>query len=264
MIKLRRDVKISDCNDNVKEMFQHAKTHTSVIYAMNYVFYSEAQKAYDEIEELGLCKHKVNMYRNRVDKRWKSFQIALQSILIEDGANVMLDMMVHAHANIEEDILKLKIAVHNSLLKHNVKNAGMVAQLITAICLGDILESIWKGYFSMYKKKCGADFSKNFAFADMKDMYYYVRATFDIISDLKDDMNVISDKPFTAAYNALANRLIKKDFLEDAARTAIGFSKSASEKYKDDIMEIEEEKNKPMIDKLSTKYKVTHKKQKTC
>ena len=237
------NVPIKDCSSEVKEMFSHAKSHASILYSIDYIAYTESQKAYDMLEDMGLCRHEINMYKNKCERMWMKLQNALRSIVTKDGFGVMMDMIVQSHGNIEDDITRLKITIHNIFLKHGIDKADVCSQLMTALCLCDIQKSVWEGYFDMYKKKCRVDFSYNFKFADFRQMLFFVGETFRRIYR-GSDIDVTGEDAFHNAYNALTNKLVKKDFLEEAAMTAISYSDDARECFKEEIEEIEKSKRK--------------------
>ena len=67
----------------------------------------------------------------------------------------------------------------------------------------------------------------------------------------------MNDAQFQTAYKALENALIKRDYINDAAESAISYNKAIAKKYKKDIDEIEYEKKHDIIEQLSNKYKVS-------
>lgn len=249
--------KISECTKFQQDEFQRCKEHTSAIYAMYYILYSEAQKAFDELEEMGMCRHKIKMYRNNVDKEWNKFQKTIKTLTeTQDNYGLIMDMFVQAHGNLEENLTYLKVAIHNLFLKHEVEHASVCAQLLTAICIGDMSQSTWKGYFAHFRKSCGLDFADNFKFANTDKLFFYIRCTFEEVYK-RNDILAVNDAQFQTAYKALENALIKRDYINDAAESAISYNKTIAKKYKKDIDEIKYEKNHDIIKQLSNKYKVS-------
>ena len=254
---LKSKMKYEIESKHAEETYKECMEHFGIIHVLNYCMFTEAQKAFDILDERGALRHKIKMLSNKCEKSWEQYHNYMRKNMSKSGYGVIVDYCIQAHANVEQDLTYIRIAAHNVFLKYKIKDADVCAQLVASVCIGDLLESLWVSYFKLYQRRCGLDFSRYFQYANLKDVYKNIKNAFDVVYHTKDEITLIYDKSYQNAYNSLGNKITSLKFLDDAAVKAIQMSKETRELYAKELAQLEEVKNQSTIDALSNKYKVS-------
>lgn len=241
---------------HAKEVYNECRRNMYRLHAVNYMMIIEAQKAFDLIEDKGLCRHKMKHIVRLCEAEWDKYQKTLKMMYEPEAYAFITDFCIKAHANMEKHFTYMRIAIHNVFLKSKTENAEINAQILTVICIGDILSSMWEHYFKQFKNMCGIDFQGCFKFANLSPTRKHLKDMFDITHRCIDCADVTNDKGFVNAFNSIENALISKSYLEDAAKSAISYSPTYTQVYEKQIKEIEDESNADTLALLATKYKV--------
>ncbi len=242
---------------HAEKIYRECVEHFTIFHVLNYCMYAEALEAFDSLEEKGLLKHKVKMLAKKCEMSWNKYQAFLKKTMATDAYGLIIDCCIQSHALLENELMYIRVASHNVFLAHKAPNADICARLVSAVCVGDVLDKLWVSYFKFYQKLCALDFSKYFQYANIQDVYKNIKNLFDELYICKDDIILIKDKAYARAYAAFGNKVSDMKFIDEAARKAISFSSDIEKQYQKDLQDIQEKKEDAIANILSEKYKVS-------
>lgn len=254
-IKSRYQQEIS--SKHAEKTYKECVEHFTIFHVLNYCMYAESLEAFDNLEEKGLLKHRVKMLAKKCESSWNKYQSVLKKNMATDAYGLIIDCCVQAHSLLEKELMYIRVAAHNVFLAHQAPNADICARLVSAVCVGDILDKLWVSYFKFYQNLCALDFSRYFQYANIQNVYKNIKDAFDVLYSCKDDIVLVKDKAYARAYAAFGNKVSDMKFIDDAARKAISFSSDIEKQYRKDLQDIQEKKDEAIANILSEKYKVS-------
>lgn len=193
---------------------------------LNYIMYTEAVDGFDILEECGLMRQKVKQYRVCCDKMWAKYQKELRSLMREDAWYLNQDYFMAMHETIQTEISNLRDAFTQCLSRDGVQHVDAIAQLAVAINFAGLLEGLWDSYFKTFKRICGLDFTKEFRYADLRGMLFYLRRMADVIPCGQRNLDYSSEITCVDAILAIDARIRDENTFNIAAKQALGYSKA--------------------------------------
>lgn len=199
-------------------------------HVLNYCMYFEAQKGFDIMEEKGLLRQKAKLCFNKCERMWSAYRHHIKRDLPYETFGLVNDFFVQVHGNIEEELTYLRVAVDNLLLRNNVPNAEACSYMITALRIWDIIDKMWESHRQLFLA-VGRGFRRYFSYSDMGLLAGNIEKAYESLIQTRGNFAIKVDDAYSAADNALANKISSHNFFQEAARTAIRFSKTYSEAY---------------------------------
>lgn len=113
----------------------------------------------------------------------------------------------------------------------DIEECKLIAQCEGALLLWTITTETYKLFFKSYKQLCGVDFSKDFAYADMKTCRDKWLLITEELSKSARGLNFSDNLRSRNAWADLKAEIDRTDFFDEAARGALNVNPRICEKY---------------------------------
>lgn len=230
-------------NKTAQKCYKDCLSRFNVFHVLNNMMYMQAVNAIDKLEEDGLLRQKIKQEWNKCEKVWNKYQHVMRTHL-ENGAWYLLqDYCAVAYNMLEKDLYMLELCCANFLLKKNyLDNHSVIAKLSVSINIANIIKSMKKRFFQTYRELCSLDFTNEFRYADMTDFHTGIVRIAEVISKKYGKIDYSEDVNCQNAAFAIANKISAPNFLDDAAYTALSYSKDYKQEF-NEVKKLREEKN---------------------
>lgn len=204
-------------------------------------------EAADAYEGTKVYKHDVKKAFKDAIKSWSIFWGRVR-YLFEEKHEVYIDFISQAVKDMETDIQKLYIAVHQSLLRQRIPDADRKAWLYSADILTHELNAIFARYLEgLVKETKLPKLAETFMWADPQ---HVTRQTHDLLKRLC-PVEITMDDNVTLAMQVIATKALSSERQDAAAIRALEYDCNENyreklskdiERYKEHIAEKEREK----------------------
>ena len=217
----------------IKEYYNEATDRFSMIHVLIGMAYTEALKAIDVIDDRGMRKQMIKKLLIPYEERYNAYKDHLRKNMTDDAWSLLWDYVRMANNKAEKKANLLRQACYNYLKNNGVAECKLIAQCEVAVLLWQIVVETHALFFKSYKELCGVDFSKDFAYADLKlcrDKWLLITEE---LSKGARGLDFNDNLRCRNAWSDLKEEIDRTDFFDEAASKALNLNEKILERYID-------------------------------
>lgn len=254
---------ISECakkaynKELVGKAYEDCRMRFNLFHVLNYLMHEEALKAIDVLEEQKALKFNKKKYWKCSLKVYDTYRYDMQRSSEYAAWFLLQDYCNAAYEDLEPKLTMLEVNSANYMYKMKyTKNVVPLSKLVCALKIGELITTLRPKYFQTYKKICGVDFSKSFAYADMKEYIRNLLLLYEALAKGQPKIDFGEDIPTRNSATVIEDRLAEDDFLDKAAVKALQYSDKYRPQYEAMKEKAKEVENNEIKELLATKFKV--------
>lgn len=208
----------------IKEAIEECQSlFWSAIVPIHFIAEQEFLKVYDWYDEHNLIKFKVKTYLLDVKKEFDKFQEYISANYDSKAYAPSCDLANNIYGGLQKEILDLRLTFKFYMERKKMKNVELKSQIQLVLALLDCWKNISDGFFDRYKEKYCIDFSSYYPYADLtKARQTFKRFYTDIVKpECYDGFDPAKNYASKMAFNALADKLVDSDFVDEQSIDAL-------------------------------------------
>lgn len=197
----------------------------------------EFLKVYDWYEEKGLMRFKIKYLLGKTNESLNKMQIYL--LQQEEKAKCLeYDFCTKIHQGMEKELLDFKLTCKFYFMRHGLSDCDIKAQVQLAQALINLVCDLYDNILRINKEQYHVDFHKDFPFMDVSNANRYFTQFSDMVIEPK-KYNLAVNRNFASikAFEAIGNKIVDADFIDDASLSALKVNH-----YEEEVRQIELEK----------------------
>ncbi len=215
----------------VKEYYEEAIDRFSMIHVLIGMAYTETLKVIDVIDDRGMRRQMIKKLLIPFEERYNAYKDHLREHMTDEAWGLLWDYVRLANDKASNKINLLRQACYNYLKNNGVAECKLIAQSEVAVLLWQIVVETHTLFFKSYKQLCGVDFSKDFAYADMKTCRDKWLLITEELSKSARGLNFSDNLRCRNAWADLKAEIDRTEFFDDAAAGALNVNPRIYEKY---------------------------------
>ena len=248
------------------DKFATAKTNYIIVHRMIAMLHDAMITVYDLLDDAKRLRFTPKKKQLEAEKIFSGYTETIRKSTERSAWFLLQD-----HLRITADVLrpyveKLFEAIRNKMIHDGWRDVEMLARIEVVMIMARVVKYTHKAFFKDFYDDCGADFSKEFKYAEMDGM---VRKFVEMCEALgyrfaendKGDKDV-NRFDYTKgircvwAWNEYIEAVRNDDLMDLAAMNAINLNPAAQEKYRELTENTENARMEQSIEQLSGKFKV--------
>lgn len=219
----------------IKAIYEEAQMRFPFMHILIAMANTEAVKAIDMLDDKGMRRQLIKKYMFAYERAYDTYTAFVKRHMKDDAWALLQDYARIALNKIDYKCILLRQACRKYLMSKGVAEPSLLAQCEVAFLMWQIESDTFDLYFDTYKAKCGIDFRRDYAYADMRSCR---DAWLRLINELTRNVHDIDFNDDRRCYDAWQNlkaELEDTDFFNKSAAGALELNPEIYDRYKDEL-----------------------------